>query len=391
MARTQNKLTSAAVKAASYEGTAYKLFDGGGLFLHVQPSGRYWRLKYRFERKERLLALGVYPTVGLAKARDKRDEARELISDGIDPAKQRKAEKAARDNPNTFEAVAREWLGKQTTLGADTISLAQRRMERWVFPQIGPTAIDQLEPPDVLSALRRVEAAGRHETAHRLRQRIGQVCRYAIATGRATRDPTADLKGALSPVPTQNRAAVTSPEGVGALLRAIDGYEGQPATLSALRTLALTFLRPGELRHAEWPEFDFDGALWRIPAERMKMKREHVVPLATQTIEALEPLKALSRRYVFEGVRPGRPLSENTINAALRTLGYSGEEMTAHGFRSVASTLLHELGWPPEVIELQLAHAQRSQVAAAYNRSARLEERRRMMQAWADYLDSLRG
>jgi len=393
MARPKDKLSAAQVKAARYEGKAHKLFDGGGLFLHVQASGKYWRLKYRWQGYERLLSLGVYPTVSLAKARDRRDEVRRQIDEGIEPSARRQAEKAAKNRTDTFEAIAREWLAKQHNLAEGTRDLTRRRWERWVFPHIGPTPVDRLEPPDVLRVLRRIESAGKHETARRMRQRIGQVCRYAIATGRADRDPTPDLKDALAPFTTRHRAAITDPSEAGALLRAIDGYEGQPATRAALLVLSLTFVRPGELRKAEWPEFDLDTGHWRIPGERMKMGRDHIVPLSDQALSVLQALEPITghRPYVFEANRPGRPLSENTFNAALRTLGYSGEQMTAHGFRSMASTLLHELGWPPEVIELQLAHAQRSQVAAAYNRSARLDERRRMMQSWADYLDNLRA
>ena len=390
--RTQNKLSAKAVEAAKFEGRPRKLFDGNGLFLHVQAGGRYWRLKYRHNGAEKLLALGVYPAVSLAAARVRRDEARTQLADGINPVEQRRAEKSARGT-DTFEAVAREWLENQTkVLAAGTLRLTRRRFETWAFPIIGAQPMRALEPPELLRLLRRIEAKGKHETASRVRQRIGQVFRYAIATGRADRDPTADLKGALMPAATQHRAAITTPAEFGALLRAIDGYSGQPASRAALRLAPLTFVRPGELRMARWPEIDLEAAIWRIPSTRMKMKREHIVPLSRQAVAILRELHPVTshRPYVFESVRPGRPLSENTMNTALRTMGYSGDMMTPHGFRASASTLLHELGWAPEVIELQLAHAQRSQVAAAYNRSARLEERRRMMQAWADYLDSLR-
>jgi len=390
--RTQNKLSAKAVEAAKFEGKPRKLFDGNGLFLHVQAGGRYWRLKYRHNGAEKLLALGVYPAVSLAAARVRRDEARTQLADGINPVEQRRAEKSARGT-DTFEAIAREWLENQTkVLAAGTLRLTRRRFETWAFPIIGAQPMRTLEPPELLRLLRRIEAKGKHETASRVRQRIGQVFRYAIATGRADRDPTADLKGALMPAATQHRAAITTPAEFGALLRAIDGYSGQPASRAALRLAPLTFVRPGELRMARWPEIDLEAAIWRIPSTRMKMKREHIVPLSRQAVAILRELHPVTshRPYVFESVRPGRPLSENTMNTALRTMGYSGDMMTPHGFRASASTLLHELGWAPEVIELQLAHAQRSQVAAAYNRSARLEERRRMMQAWADYLDSLR-
>lgn len=390
--RTQNKLSAKAVAAAKFEGKPRKLFDGNGLFLHVQAGGRYWRLKYRHNGAEKLLALGVYPHVSLAAARARRDEARAQLADGVNPVEQRRAEKSARGT-DTFEAIAREWLENQTkVLAAGTLRLTRRRFETWAFPIIGAQPMRALEPPELLRLLRRIEAKGKHETASRVRQRIGQVFRYAIATGRADRDPTADLKGALMPAATQHRAAITTPAEFGALLRAIDGYSGQPASRAALRLAPLTFVRPGELRMARWPEIDLEAAIWRIPSTRMKMKREHIVPLSRQAVAILRELHPVTshRPYVFESVRPGRPLSENTMNTALRTMGYSGDMMTPHGFRASASTLLHELGWAPEVIELQLAHAQRSQVAAAYNRSARLEERRRMMQTWADYLDSLR-
>lgn len=390
--RTQNKLSAKAVAAAKFEGTPRKLFDGAGMYLHIQARGRYWRLKYHHNGAEKLLALGVYPHVSLAAARVRRDEARAQLADGINPTAQRKATK---DNlgKDTFEAVAREWLENQTkVLAAGTLRLTRRRFETWAFPIIGAQPMRTLEPPELLRLLRRIEAKGKHETASRVRQRIGQVFRYAIATGRADRDPTADLKGALMPAATQHRAAITTPAEFGKLLRAIDGYSGQPASRAALLLAPLTFVRPGELRMARWPEIDLDAAIWRIPSTRMKMKREHIVPLSRQAIAILRDLHPITchRPFVFESIRAGRPLSENTMNTALRTLGYTGAMMTPHGFRASASTLLHELGWPPEVIELQLAHAQRSQVAAAYNRSARLEERRRMMQAWADYLDSLR-
>ncbi|WP_018144888.1 integrase arm-type DNA-binding domain-containing protein [Thioalkalivibrio sp. AKL6] len=393
MPKPTNKLTAAELKAAKFKGKPYKLADGGGLYLHVQKSGQYWRLKYRFGGREKLLALGVYSTVGLAAARKARDDAKTLLSEGKDPGAVRRDARVRELEADTFEAVAREWLERQASRLADeTLRITRRRLETWAFSDIGDRRLAEIEPPDVLRLLRRVESRGKHETAHRLRQRIGQIFRYAIATGRADRDPTADLKGALATTPTKHRSALTTPDTVAPLLRAIHGYDGQPVTWAALRLLSLTFVRPGELRQANWGEFDLDGALWRIPAGRMKAKRDHLVPLSPHAVECLRWLYPLTghRPYVFEGVRRNRPLSENTINSALRALGYDGSQMTAHGFRSMASTMLHELGWPPEVIELQLSHAQRSQVAAAYNRSARLDERRRMMEAWADYLDSLR-
>ena len=388
----RNKLTRAKIDAAKPGEKSYKLFDGAGLFLLVQPNGRrHWRLKFRWQRKERLLALGPYPEVSLKEARQGRDEAHRQLAQGINPVEARKAQRMTQGE--TFQALALEWLEQQRhSLSEETRRIARRRLERFAFPAIGKRPIAEIEPPEVLRLLRRIEAQGKHETAHRVRQRIGQVFRYAIATHRAERDPTADLQGALATRPAKSHAAITNPRDAGALLRAMASYEGQPTTWAALHLLALTFLRPGELRKASWEEIDFEAATWRIPAERMKMRREHIVPLAPQAVGHLRELHSLTggRPYVFESTRRGRPLSENTVTAALRAMGYSGDVMTAHGFRAMASTLLHEQGWPPEVIELQLAHAQRSQVAAAYNRSARLEERRRMMEAWADYLDRLR-
>lgn len=387
-------LTDAQIKQAKPRERQYKLFDEKGLFLIVAPGGgKWWRFKYYWSGKEKTLSLGTYPDTSLKKARAKRGEARELLADDTDPGAERKKRKAARRAGN-FETLAREWLENQkNNLKDDTRQLAMRRFENWVFPHIGDRPVREIAPPEILALLRKIEAAERHETAHRVRQRIGQVFRYGIGIGEADRDPTADLKGVLKAVPAAHRAAITEPDKVGDLLRAMDGYAGQPSTVAALHLLALTFVRPGELRFALWPELDLKNALWRIPAERMKMQRDHIVPLSKQAVKALKALHRINghKRYVFESLRPKRPLSENTINAALRTLGYSGEEMTAHGFRAMASTLLHELGWPPEVIELQLAHSQRNRVAAAYNRSARLDERKEMMQAWADYLDTLRA
>lgn len=390
MSGSLNKLNAKTVASAKFEGKPYKLFDGGGLFLHVKRAGKYWRLKYRHGGKERLLALGVYPKVSLANARQARDEARAQLAQGIEPSARRRAEREAAQD--SFEAVAREWMDLQRSkLSKETLRLARRRLEIWTLPSLGRQPIADIEAAEILRMLRRIEAKGKHETAHRIRQQIGQIFRYAIVTGRADRDPTADLKGALAAVPTTNRAALTDPAEVAALLRAIRHYDGQPTTCAALQLLPLVFVRPGELRKASWNEFDLEGAMWRIPASRMKMKRDHMVPLSPQALSILRQLQRITghRPLAFEGLRPGRPISENTINAALRTLGYSGDQMTSHGFRAVASTLLHEQGWPPELIELQLAHAQRSQVAAAYNRSARLEERRKMMIWWADYLDAL--
>ena len=400
-------LTDAKIRAAKPKAAPYKLRDGAGLHLLVAPSGsRLWRFRYRKPhaharsegegrrqgRPENMLALGDYPTVTLAAARAKALELRRLLEAGKDPAAE--AEATREQRTNTFEALAREWLDKQT------LAAITRAKAEWLFslvlPDIGHYPIAELEAPEILRALQKIETTGRLETAHRVKQRIGQVFRYAVATGRAKHDPTGALKGALKPPDVTNRAALTDPAKVGELLRAIDAYVGQPATHAALKLAPLTFVRPGELRAAEWSEFSLDAAepAWRIPAERMKMGETHIVPLAKQAVAILRELQPLTGRgkYLFPSLRAAdRPMSDNTINAALRRLGYATDEMTGHGFRAMASTLLNEQGWHPDLIELQLAHAERNKVRAAYNRAQRLTERRKMMQAWADYLDGLKA
>lgn len=385
-------LTVAAIQAAKPRQKPYKLFDQGGLFLLVHPNGgRYWRLKYRMHGREKLLALGTFPDVSLAKARARRDDARKLIADNTDPAVVKQAEKTA--SADTFRAVALEWLAKQN-LAAATIEKAKWTFEQLLFPELGERPIRHISAPELLAALRKLEARGKIETAHRTKQRASQVFRYAIATGRADHDPAGDLRGALTPLEVEHRAAITDPKRVGELLRAIDEYAGQPSTHYALKLAPYVFLRPGELRAAEWAEFDFEKAEWRVPEHRMKMRETHIVPLSKQAIAVLQDVQPLtgSGRYVFPSLRTvTRPISEGTLNAALRRLGFSKEEMTGHGFRTMASTLLNEQGWHPDLIELQLAHAERNKVRAAYNRAKRLDERRKMMQAWADYLDGLRS
>jgi len=394
-------LSEASIKAAIKEATSTaagaKKYDEGGLYLLLKPlgdgCGSWWRLKYRYGGKEKGLSLGVYPTVSLKRAREKRDEAKALLADGIDPSRRRQAEKVSR--AFTFELIAEEWLQLQSKK-LSHVTLAKNRwlLKEFLLPELGNHPIAETMAADILACLRKIEAQGIHETAHRAKQLIGRIFRFAVATGRAERDPTGDLSGALAPVVTQNHAAITDPARIGQLLRVIDGYQGQPVTASALQLAPLVFVRPGELRGAEWSEFDLDGGLWRIPAARMKMREEHLVPLPTQAVHVLRSLHNLTGtgRYVFPSLRTTqRPMSENTINAALRRLGYTGEEMTGHGFRALASTCLNEQGFPPDVIELQLAHAERNKVRAAYNRAQRLDERRKMMQAWADYLDGLRA
>jgi integrase len=375
-----------------------KHFDGGGLYLLVLPKGRrYWRLKYRYGGKEKLLALGPASEVSLAEARDGRDKARALLRDGHDPSTRRRELRDARAAAvaNTFEAVACLWMQRQTV--AD-VTAAKRRwlLESFLFPEVGSMPINEIKPGQLLAALRKVEATGKLEAATRAKLIAGQVFRFAIIEGRAEVDPTSSLRGALKSPIVRHHAAVTDPKKIGELLRAIDGYTGQFVTASALKLAPLVFVRPGELRAAEWAEFDLDdGAVWRIPAHRMKMKAAHLVPLSKQAVVILQDLQALtgSGRLVFPSLRSAsRPMSENTVTAALRRLGYSGEEMTGHGFRSMAATRLNELGYRPDAIERQLAHAESNKVRDAYTSAAQyLEDRKRMMQEWADYLDALKS
>lgn len=390
-------LTDAGARNAKPKDRPYKLAAGGGLYLEVMPNGsKCWRWKYRFGRKEKRLALGVYPEVSMATARGGRDQARAVLRQGRDPSAERKADKARAvlEGANTFEAVAREWLeGQRRSMTPTTYAKAERTLKSNVFPWIGSRPVADLEAPEVLAVLKRIEGRGANETAHRVRARMGQVFRYAIAHGVATRDPTADLRGALAPAVTRSHAAITDPAKVADLLRAIDGHAGQFVTRCALKLAPMLFVRPGELRRAEWSEFDLDAAQWRIPAAKMKMREEHVVPLASQAVDILRELQPLTGRgkYLFPSLRsPQEAMSENTVNAALRRLGFDKNTMTGHGFRALASTRLNELGWKPDVIERQLAHAERNKVRAAYNRAQYMAERKTMMQAWADYLDTLR-
>lgn len=395
-------LTATRINAAKPRKKPYKLGDSGGLFLLVSPSGgRWWRFKYRHDGKAKLISLGIYPETSLAQAREGRDAARRQLSTGVDPSAARQAQKAARAmaSANSFEVVAREWFEKQRTNWvqghADKIIA---RLERDVFPYIGRLPIADVTGPAILATIRRIEDRGRHETAHRALQNIGQIIRYAMATHRADRDPTYKLHEALRPLPRSAKkhfASIRDPKRIPALLTALDGYEGSPVTRAALRLAPLLFVRPGELRHAEWAEVSLDGEqpVWRIPAAKMKARREHIVPLAPQAVAILRELKLLTGhgRYLFPGVRSvNRPISNMTLNGALRRMGFTSDEMTTHGFRSMASTLLHEQNWPSHIIEMQLAHVERNEVKAAYNHASYLPERRKMMRAWAIYLDQLR-
>lgn len=376
-----------------------RYFDERGLYLEVAPSGgKWWRFKYRFAGKEKRLSLGVYPEIGLKEARIKCAEVRAILHEGIDPGEERKQQKAALGRPSkndSFEVVAREWFAKFAPQWAEGhAETVITRLEKLVFPYIGKQAVDSVSAPDVLAVLRRMEVRGTIETARRVRGICSQVFRYAVATSRAERDPAADLIGALPPVKQKHHASITDPKGIGGLLRAIDAYTGSFVVKCALQLAPLTFVRPGELRRAEWSEFDLEAAEWRIPAEKMKMKTPHIVPLSRQAIAVMEQIRSLTGcdRYVFPSGRTiMRPMSENAVTAALRRMGFTKEEMTGHGFRSMASTLLNEQGYNRDWIERQLAHSERDGVRAAYNYAEYLPERRRMMQEWADFLDSLRS
>lgn len=392
-------LTDTAIKNAKPGTKPFKQADEKGMFLLVTPAGgKWWRLKYRFGGKEKLLSFGTYPEVSLKDARQRRDDARKLLAGGVDPGENRKAVKAAKSEraANSFEVIAREWFAKKSTSWAESNSgKILQRLENDAFPWLGERPIAEITPPELLKVLRRIEERGAVETAHRVRNYCGQIFRYAIATGRVERDPSADLKGAL-PAPVKvHRAAITEPKKIGELLRAMDDYQGQFVTKCALRLAPLFFVRPGELRKAEWAEFDLDKAEWNIPAERMKMREPHLVPLSAQAVAILRELHALTGggRYVFPGARTnGRPMSDNAILAALRRMGFAKDEMSGHGFRAMARTILDEvLQVRPDYIEHQLAHAVRDPNGRAYNRTAHLAERRKMMQLWADYLDKLKA
>ena len=391
------RLTATEVKQAKAGDNVRKLTDGGGLHLQVQPTGaRYWRYDYRYAGKRKTLALGVYPEVSLKKAREKHQEARGKLSKGIDPGEQRKVEKLTRHiaAADSFEAVAREW--SQTKMCDKSKSHQNRTMralEKDLFPCIGNRPISSITAPELLASLRKIEERGAVETAHRAKQTAGQVFRYAIVTGRAERDPSGDLKGALKDPKKKHLAAITEPAQVGRLMLAIDGYTGTAAVRAALRLSPLLFQRPGEIRHMEWTEIDWEAKRWEIPAEKMKMRQPHIVPLSQQALGILLELHPLTGRgrYVFPSARgASRCLSENGVRTALRSMGYDNDTMTPHGFRAMARTLLDEvLEYRVDWIEHQLAHAVKDPNGRAYNRTAHLEGRAKMMQDWADYLENL--
>ena len=386
-------LTNAVISGSKPREKPFKLADGGGLHLLITPAGsRWWRLRFRVHGKEQMLSLGTFPEVSLKEARDRRDQARRDLAKGIDLSAKRRTEKLA--SGDTFEAIAREWFERFSTNWAPGYSSKViRRLELCVFPWIGSMPIAQIKAPELLACMRRVEARGKLGTAHRALQVCGRVFRYAVATGRAERDPSGDLRGALPPVKEKHHASFTDPNSLAGLLRAIDSYDGSNVVRSALRLAPMVFVRPGELRAAEWKEFDLDAAEWRISAERMKMRAQHIVPLSRQALAILRDMQPVTGagRFVFPSPRTAkRPLSDNGMLAALRRMGYEQGVLTVHGFRSTASTLLNEQSWNPDAIERQLAHSERDGVRAAYNYAEYLPERRKMMQAWSDYLDTLK-
>jgi integrase len=391
-----DKLTATAVDGAKRREKPYKLFDGGGLYLIVKPDGaRWWRLKYRLDGVEKLISLGTYPARSLKAARTARDAARALLIDGVDPSRKRQADRANRRSAreNTFEAVAREWYGKRSRKwAASHAGKVMGRLVKHMFPSIGATPMGELTGAGLGHALQEIEQASTPSTAHRCRQYLDSICRYAMQTARIQSNPTPHSE-TLAAVVSRSFASITDPKGVGGLMRAIRGYQGAPMTVAALKLAPLLFVRPGELRAAQWSEMNLDAAEWLIPAERMKMRRAHLVPLSDQAVAILRDLRRLtgSSSFVFPSERsPGRCMSENTLNAALRTLGYTKAQMTSHGFRHMASTMLNESRkFRGDVIERQLAHADRNAIRAVYNAAEYLDERKSMMQWWADRLDSL--
>jgi integrase len=390
-------LTNIAITKAKQAEKPYKLSDSGGLYLQINTSGtKCWRFKYRFAGKEKVLSLGVYPHLSLLEARERRDLAKRNLANDLDPGalKQTQKYEAGQAATNTFQAVAREWHDKNKIKwvpknAARNLSI----LERHIFPFIGKITISKVKSSELLHAIRKIEARGNAETAHRVLQICGQIFRYAIATDRANADLSLVLKGALSPVKVKHHASITEPSLIGAFLRDIHGYQGAYLTQQALKLAPLVFVRPGELRHAEWSEIDFDKAEWRIAAPKMKMKVTHIVPLSNQALQILKEIHEHTGhlQYVFTGVTSTkRPMSENTVNMALRRMGYEKSDMTGHGFRSMASTILHEQGWLHDAIERQLAHSDKNKVSAAYNYAEHLPKRKNMMQDWANYLDALR-
>ncbi len=391
-------LTATAAKQAKPKGKDYKLSDTKGLFLLVKRNGsKYWRLKYRFGGKEKLLALGVFPEVSLKEAREKQADARKLLANGSDPGEAKRAKKSAQhqSSDNSFEVIALEWFNiKMSDKSKSHQDRTKRALEKDFFPALGRLPISDITPPTLLSALRKIESRGAIETAHRAKQVAGQIFRYAVATGRADRDPSADLSGALKPPKEKHFSAITEPKAVGQLLIAIESFQGTATVKAALRLSPILFCRPGELRHMEWDEINWEENRWEIAADKMKLKQPHIVPLSKQALSILKDHQQLTGRgrFVFPSARgASRPLSENGVRTALRTMGYDNDTMTPHGFRAMARTLLDEvLGYRIEWIEQQLAHTVKDTLGRAYNRTSHLVDRTAMMQAWSDYLDNLK-
>ena len=391
-------LTDTRIRTLKYTGKPAKYADGGGLHLYVSSSGKkLWRMTYYYEKKEKVLSFGEYPVISLENARAKRLDTKQLLAQGIDPGAQKKAIKEAQRSEvnDTFQTIAKEWHETRTSDFTEKHrGTVMYRMEKYIFPFIGGEHIARMEAPDILAVVKPLEHKGQNETARRILQIISQVYRYAVVTGRAKRNPATDLHGALRPRKVVHRAAITEPAKVAQLLRNCDSYEGYFPIICALRLAPLVFVRPTELRAAEWSEFNFESKEWRIPAQRMKRKQMHIVPLAKEAMAILEELHAYSGsgKYLFPSIRTEtRPLSDATLLNALRRMGYAKDEMCTHGFRSIASTLLNELGYNRDWIERQLAHGERNDVRAAYNYAEYLPERRRMMEEWADYLTNLKG
>ena len=395
-------LTALEVSKSKAADKPQRLADGGNMYLLIQPNGaKYWRLDYRLAGKRKTLAIGVYPDMSLSDARERREQARKLIANGVDPVAVKQAQKvsAIENVENSFEVIAREWFVRHAPNWKENhSSKIIARLEKDVFPWIGNRPIADITAPALLAAIRKIEARGALETAHRALACCGQVFRYAVATGRAERDPTGDLRGALPPVKKEKHfAAITEPKKVGELMRDIEGYQGSYIVKGAFKLSPLLFVRPGELRKMEWAELDLDKAEWIIPADKMKMGVTHIVPLAKQAVAVLREMLPLTGRskYVFHGERDhDRPMSDNAIRSALRRMGWANDEMTPHGFRAMASTILDNMGYKQEWLERQLAHEEPSKIKAAYKREAwrmYLPERTAMMQAWADYLDKLKA
>ena len=386
-------LTDTAIRGLKPTDKQQRVADGNGLYLLVTPNGKKnWRFRYFIQGRENMLSLGAYPQVSLKEARERCADARKLVNNGIDPSAEKKAK--VQSLQTTFEKVALEWLDNQKPVwSAGYVKMTTQRLEKNIFPFLGSRPIHEITPPELLLALRKIEVRGAVNQAHNVREICSRIFRYAIASSRAERDTAADLRGALKAFVQKPRAAITNPTKIGGLMRAIDDFDGTFVVKSGLQLLALTFLRPGEVRLGEWAEINFEEKLWCVPAGRMKMRREHLVPLSTQACELLQSLHVLTgdEKLMFPGLRsPKTPISDATFIAALRRMGYAKDEMCAHGFRSMASTILNEQGYSADAIEKQLAHNPRNKIRGIYNRAEYLPERRRIMQEWANYLDDLR-